>query len=147
MKRRRGMTIVEVLVAALIVGIVAAGAVATWSIASRAAASKRAVEIGTAIAVSEIERVKALRYNYVPASPLQGGVPVPTVRWYDRYGNWRGSAATTGDFRAEVTVRILINRDSQANREDLKEVVVEVWDGARTRRYETARTLLSFGGI
>lgn len=141
------MTIMEVLMAALIVAIVAAGAVASWSLSSRAAANKRATEIGTAIATSEMERLKALRYPYLTPSPLQGGQPVPAVRWYDKLGNWLGSAAVSGDFRAESTVTVIIDRDSQSNSEDMKEIVVRVWDGGRTTLYGTARTLLTFGGV
>jgi type II secretory pathway pseudopilin PulG len=141
------MSLIETLVAALIVAIVAGAAVASWSMASRAVASRRATDIGTAIAVSELERLKAIRYPYLPVSPMSGGQPVPTVRWYDRYGNWLGSAATSGDYRAESTVTVIINRDSQTNSEDLKEIRVQVWDGARTRLYESIRTLLSFGGV
>lgn len=141
------MTIIEVLMAALIIGIVAAGAVASWSLSSRAVGNKRATEIGTAIATSEMERLKALRYPYLTPSALQGGQPVPTVRWYDRLGNWLGSAAVSGDFRAESTVTVIIDRDSETNSEDMKEIIVDVWDGTRTTHYCTARTLLTFGGV
>ncbi len=151
LRRRRhntaGMTLTEVLVAAVILGIVAAGAAASWTMASRAAANKRAVEIGTAIAVQELERLKAMRYPYLVPSPMQGGQPVPTVRWYDRFGNYLGPSATSGDFQAREVIRVLIDRDGQPNNEDLKEIVVEVWDGNQTRLYETARTILTFGGV
>ena len=146
-RTRRGMTIVEVLVAALVLGIVAAGALASWSLASQAAANKRTIEIGTAIAVHELERLKAMGYPYLPASPVQSGQPVPTVRWYDKYGQWLGASATTGDFKVKSYVSILIDRDGEANSEDLKEIVVEVWNGDETRLLERARTLLTFGGV
>ncbi|MBM3495666.1 MAG: type II secretion system protein [Armatimonadetes bacterium] len=145
--RRRAFSLVELLMAALITAIVAAGAVATWSFSSRAAGNKRATEIGTAIAVEEMERLKAMRYPYLPASALQGGQPVPTVRWYDNRGNWLGIAAVTGAFRAESTVTILIDRDSETNSEDLKEIRISVWDTNRVRSCGTARTLLKFGGV
>jgi hypothetical protein len=141
------MTLTEVLVATMILAIVAGGAIASWSLSSRAAANKRAVEIGNSIAVEEIERLKAVRYPYLTPSPLQGGQPVPTVRWFDRYGNWLGSSATSGDFQARETVVILIDRDDETNSEDLKEITVEVWDGSAARMFERARTLITFGGV
>lgn len=146
-RRVRGLTLPEVLVAAIILGIVAAGAAASWSLATKAAANKRAVEIGTAIAVTELERLKALRYEYLTPSPMQGGSPVPTVRWYDRYGNWLGASATTGDFKSKSVIRVVIDRNGERDREDLLELTVEVWDRDETQLYERARTLLSFGGV
>ena len=146
-RRTLGMTLTEVLVATMILAIVAGGAIASWSLSSRAAASKRAVEIGNAIAVEEIERLKALRYPYLTPSAMQGGQPVPTVRWFDRYGNWLGGAAVTGDFQARETVTVVIDRDGETNSEDFKEIIVEVWDTAQTQMYERARTLITFGGV
>jgi len=143
----RGMSYVEVLMATIVLAIVAAGAVASWSLSSQVAATKRAVEIGNTIAVEEIERLKAIRYPYLAVSPVVGGQPVPTVRWYDKYGNWLGPSAATGDFKAKVVIRVLIDRDGKANNEDLKEAVVEVWDTNETRRYEIQRTLLTYGGV
>lgn len=143
----RGMTLVEVLVAAMILGIAAGGAVASWGWASKAAANKRATEIGYALCVGEVERLKAIRYPYLTPSAIVSGSPVPSIRWFDKYGSWLGSGATTGAFRVETIVTVLIDRDNTANSEDLKEVVVETWDGNRTKMYDRARTLLTFGGV
>jgi len=131
----------------MILAIVAGGAIASWSLSSRAAASKRAVEIGNSIAVQEIERLKAIRYPYLTPSPIQGGQSVPTVRWFDKLGNWLGPSASTGDFQARETITVIIDRDGEANSEDLKEIIVEVWDASQTRMFERARTLITFGGV
>lgn len=146
-RRKRGMTFTEVLVAALILAIVAGGAAATWTMASRAAVNKRAIEMGFTIAVHEIERMKAIGYQNLTPSPIQGGQPVATVRWYDKYGQWLGSSATSGDYKVKTYVRVLIDRNATTDREDLKEILVEVWDPQETRLFERARTLLTFGGV
>lgn len=141
------MTLVEVIAATFILAVVAGGAMASWSLSSRAATNKRAVEMGVAIAVQEIERLKAIRYPYLAPSALSGGTPVPTVRWFDKYGNWLGTSAVTGDFKVNTVVRVIVDRDDEANSEDLKELIVEVWDADQTRLFERARTLLTFGGL
>src|SRR5439155_15995386 len=54
MTRRRGLTYLEVLAAAVLVAIAAAAALSTWQLTSRAPANKRLTEMGSLLAVREI---------------------------------------------------------------------------------------------
>jgi len=140
---RRGASYLELLVSVVILAITGAAAVATWGWSVRVPATKRLAEMGSYLAVTEMERLKALKYaNLVetaPASPSQSyfgpsGAPVPTpVARGFQVLSW----TTTQDS----------NADGARNAADLREVVVEVWNNDRTQRYERLQTLLTAGGV
>lgn len=138
-KNRRAMTYVEVLVAALLLGIAAAAAVATWNLSSRIPQSKRLTERAVFIATSEIERLKSIKYTY-----LANGT---TTLWYDKYGVWLGSGASTGAYRVIDTVSVVVPTTPTGTTRDLLQVRVQVQNTAGTVTYEDARTLLTFGGF
>ncbi len=147
LRRRAGTTYVELLAAAMILAIVAAGGVATWSFVSRAPANKRVTEMASLIGVQEVERLKATGYTNLAPSALDGsGNPVPSVRYYDRYGAVTTVAASRR-YQARSAVVVVVNRNGRADKEDLKELRVEVWDAAGSRRYSSVATLLCFGGV
>jgi hypothetical protein len=139
---RAGSTLIELLVAGFIVAIAAGWAVATWTISSRAPATKRFTEMGTYIAVQEMERYKSLRYG-----SLTNGAQAPI--YFDKFGTSLGTGNTppTGSvYRSVTTITAVVNRDAASNTEDLIEIQVVVTNPDATVTYETARTLLTFGG-
>jgi type II secretory pathway pseudopilin PulG len=153
---RRGLTYVELLVAVFLVSIAAASAGAVWVLSARIPAVKRVTELGSFISVQEIERQKAKHYSSFTNTP-DGS---PMVDWYDRNGRWLQSGGTAPVvppdklplFQAKAWTRAGsghgVNRDDpKANIEDLVEIYVEVWSGDGTRKYETAQTLVTFGGL
>jgi prepilin-type N-terminal cleavage/methylation domain-containing protein len=141
-RTRRGTSLIELLVAAFIVAIAAGWAVATWSISSRAPATKRVTEMGTFIAVQEIERFKSQRFG-----ALTNGAQ--TARYFDKFGASLGTGVAPPNgslYRAVATVTTVVNRDVIGNTEDLIEIQVVVTNPDGTVTFETARTLLTFGG-
>lgn len=141
-RARAAFTLIEVLAAALLLSIAAAAAVKTWSIASRAPYNKRVTEMGIYIGTQELERLKARRYDTL----VRGS---SGVDWYDENGAWLGNSAVTGTYKANWSVGITggVDRDGINNSEDLLELKVIVTNAAATKTYETAQTLLTFGGI
>lgn len=151
--RRRGLSLVELLVAALIIGIAAAGALATWTRMARIPASKRATDLTSQIATHVMEKIKARKYLNLTDTTFSGGSYV-LVDWnspsgspyFDKFGDAAGSAQPKG-YRVKYRVYPIWSRDATRNTEDLVEVEVHVMDNSATRTYEVQRTLISFGGI
>jgi prepilin-type N-terminal cleavage/methylation domain-containing protein len=136
----RGFTLLELLAAVIIIAIAAAGAGAAWSFSTRAAASRRAADMGGVIAVREMERLKATKYQSLSDTTSAA------LTYFDRYGQPQSSAATSG-YTVKTTITAIINRDSTTNTEDLREIKVEVWNNALTTKYDSVQTLITFGGI
>lgn len=135
----RALTLVEVLVAALLLAMAAAAAVATWNLSSRIPYNKRVVERAVLIGSSEIERLKSLKYSNLVAGT--------TTVWYDKYGNWLGSGATTGEYQVVDTISVVVPTTATGTTRDLLQVRVQVRNTAGTATYEDARTLMTFGGF
>ena len=141
-KRRRGAGYLELLVAVILLVIAATGAYATWAFSVKAPANKRVTEMGVYLGSRELERLKAQKYG----SLVDTSTGSPNVTYYDKYGA-SATGATTGGYKVKSWVTTLVDRDAKTNTEDLREVSVEVWDSGETKKYETARTLLTFGGL
>ncbi|HXG24395.1 MAG TPA: type II secretion system protein, partial [Chthonomonadales bacterium] len=86
---RRGITYVELLVAALLMTVAAGAVISTWNISTQAAAGKRDWEMGVYIAMTEMERLKAQKYMSLLDTPSNA----PNIRYYNRYGAPVGGAA------------------------------------------------------
>jgi len=139
MKRRAcAMTFVEVLVASLLLGMAAAATLAAWGYLARVPQSKRLIERGVGIAASEIDRRKAIGYDYL----VRGTSTV----WYDVHGAWLGESATTGAFQVLVTVAPVVPTTPTGSSRDLLELRVRVRDQSGLSTYHDARTLLAWGG-
>lgn len=144
-RRRHGVTLIELLIAALILSFVAAAALSSWSFSSRVPANLRATELACKIAVREIELMKAKRYINLSAGS--------TTTYYDSSG-----AVTVVDankvYRATTTVGMPTATYTATGTsvlatgttKDLLQVQVVVTNVAGTLTYETQRTLLTFGG-
>jgi len=144
MKRRNGshangVTLIELLIAALIVTIVAAGAVSSWSISSKMPATLRSTEISSRLAVREIEKVKAQRYTNVANGT--------TITYYDKSGAVTTDTASIA-YLATTTVGLAPGMPvtNPPTTKDLLEVTCTVTNAAGTQ-LEVQRTLLTFGGI
>jgi len=138
-RRTRAMTLVEVLVASLLLAMAAGSAVAAWGYLTRVPMSKRLLERALLVASSEIDRRKADGYEYIPRGT--------STSWYDAYGAWLGPAATTGTYRAEVTATPVVPLVPTGTNRDLMELRVRVRDAGATVVYHDARTLLCWGGL
>lgn len=142
---RRGMTLVELLVAVVILSIVGAGAVATWRYSSKVPANKRVTDMASILAIREIEVVKAKKYLNLATGT--------TTTYYDRYGAARDSGGTkytsaqSQGYTATTTVGIAPGMTATGTTRDLLEVVAVVTNASGTKTYETQRTLLTFGGF
>lgn len=135
---------VELLASVLLLAIAAAGALAHWHLAGAFAQNKRVTEMAVFVGVRELELLKSQRYLSNPNTP--SGTPI--VRYWDRYGAPAGGPVDRG-YKTKTTVTAVVNRDGVANTEDLKEIVIQVWDAGETgaQPYDTVRTLMSFGGF
>lgn len=142
---RRGLTLVEVLVAVLILSIVGAGAAATWSYASKVPGNKRVTDMASILAIREIEVVKAKKYLNLSTGT--------TTTYYDRYGSPRDSSgnkytsAQSLGYIATTTIAIAPGMTATGTTKDLLEVAVAITNSTGAKTYETQRTLLTFGGI
>ena len=137
-KNHRGVTLVETLVAVIILSIVSLGAIATWSYSEKVPANKRLTEMASYIAVHEIEVVKAQKYLHVADGT--------TTTYYDKNGiptavisNVFYTAVTTVGMPSGVTA---LNTTA-----DLREIVCVVSDKNATKTYGTERTLIALGGL
>lgn len=153
---RRGLTMVELLMAVLIVSMMAGLAAASWNFSSKVTRSKRVTEMGAYLGIQEMERLKAYKYESLAFTTDAS----PIIDWYDKDGNYLGRDATsptsypavigtasTGTYKVKAWVRSLVDRNATADTEDLAELQVQVWNTAATTKYEDIRTVLTFGGI
>src|SRR5579872_7345104 len=136
------MTYIEVLVAVLLLSVAIGGVLASWQVAVRAPADKRVTEMGVYCAVSDIERLKAIKYSALVDT---GGTS--NVVWYDKSGTYLGSAqGATGFYKVKETISTIVPTTSTGTTRDLREIYVEVWNADETIRFEAARTMITFGG-
>jgi hypothetical protein len=68
------------------------------------------------------------------------------VRFYDTFGAITTVVASRR-YQARSSVVVVVDRNNRADKEDLKELRVEVWDVAGSRRYARVSTLICFGGV
>jgi len=137
-RRHRGVTLIELLIAALLISIVAACALSTWSVLQKVPNAKRATEMSSFIAVQAIERVKARKYENLADTN-------DAVSYYDKNGAPAGGVSAHG-FTVRSYISTVVDRDGNSDTEDLREIRVDVFDNSG-KQLETQRTLVSFGGL
>lgn len=138
---RRGFTYLELVASAMLVAIAGMGAILSWRLAPQAVANKRITELSVQLAASELERLKAVKYQALSDTTS------PNVFYYDKNGSVLASA-TGATYKVKSTVVTQdTNGDGIYDSLDLRELKVEVWNPAETKRYEQAQTLLAYGGI
>jgi hypothetical protein len=135
----RGVSLVELLTAAFLIGLVATSAFATWGQASRAVVNKRATEMGLTLGTRELETRKDQSFATLALTSANS----PVVAYYDRYGATAAAAAAQG-YLTKTWITAIVDRNGVADTEDLREIRVEVWNSDGTRRYATCRTLLTY---
>jgi len=138
---RRGFTYLELVASAMLVAIAGMGAILSWRLAPQAVANKRITEMSVQLATSELERLKAVKYQSL------SDTTTPNVFYYDKNGSALGSAAGATYKVKSTVVTQDTNGDSLYDSLDLRELTVEVWNPTETKRYEQAQTLLAYGGI
>jgi hypothetical protein len=117
------------------------GAILSWRLAPNAVANKRLTEFSVQLAVSELERLKAYKYEGLDDTTT------PNVFYFDKNGGALVSA-TGATYKVKSWVSTQdSNNDGVLDSLDLRELKVEVWNPLETKRYEQAQTLLSFGGV
>jgi len=140
-RTRRGFTYLELIASAMLVAIAGMGAMLSWRLAPQAVANKRLTEMSVQLAVSELERLKAVKYQNL------SDTTTPNVFYYDKNGGALVSS-TGATYLVKSTVLTQdTNGDNLYDSLDLRELTVEVWNPAETQRYEQAQTLLAYGGL
>lgn len=140
---RRGFTYLELLASVMLVALASLGAILSWRLAPQAVANKRVTEMSVQLAVSELERLRAFRYAGLTETPPAA----PNVFYFDKAGSLLASATGAAYKLKSWVITTDSNGDGIANSADLRELTVEVWNAAETRRYERAQTLLTAGGV
>ena len=137
-RSRHAVTYIETLVAVLILSLVAGAALATWTYSERVPANKRLTEMGSFIAVRELEVVKAKKYVYAPTGT--------TTTYYDKDGNETAVAADKV-YLATTTVGTPTGVTATNTSADIREVVCVVRSADASKLFETERTLIAFGAV
>lgn len=138
-RRRSGTTLVEALVATLLLSMAAAATVVAWSTMHLAPRNKLMADRALAISMSEIERIHATGFVYTSTGT--------TIRWYDRNGTWLGPDARTGFFRAETVIAVVLSVPTGDSDREMLEARIRIADFSNVTLYRESRTVLIFGGI
>lgn len=142
-RRRRGISLLEVLVATLLIALTSAGVCATWGMSLATAASKRRTEVALYVAGAELERLKSLGYARLEVT----GEDTPNTSYRDGRGFPNSEPAPQGYVvRSWVTVQS--DPDGVRNSDDLLRIRVEVSASEPAPPQVVARgeVLLAFGG-
>lgn len=135
---RSAVTYVEVLVASLVLSMASITAIVSWSQLHRIPRTQLMTDRAVSIATTELEVARTAGYL--------NAVNGTTVRWYDAHGTMLPNAATSGTFRAEMTIRSVFKPSVVSDREILEAKVV-VTDKSGSRILRESSALLIFGGI
>jgi hypothetical protein len=138
-RRRSGATLVEALVATLLLSLAATATVVAWSTMHQAPRNKLMADRALAISMTEIERIHATGFVYTSTGT--------TIRWYDRNGAWLGPDARTGIYRSETVVSVVLSVPTGDSDREMLEARVRVTDVSNSNLYRESRTVLVFGGI
>jgi len=133
---QRGLTLVEVLAATLIMGVALGGLAGLWTFGFNATRHSQDTAAGYNIARLEMERVRTIGYLLHPEGTRTTD--------YDGLGH-----PTSGSprFRATTTVHTLPDASGKINTSCLREVTVEVVSGDDGRTVFTTKSYLTRGGV
>lgn len=146
-RRRTGFTIVEALVAVVLVAVAASGLFACVRITAMTPRTKRTTEMAVYISVAALERIKGQKFlamtDITPLPPAAGS----NAWYYDKNGA-PAAAASSGGYTVLYGAQLTdTNGDGVLDTRDMRRIVVEVWDNARATRYERIDTYIAFGGV
>ncbi len=116
-QNRRGFTLIEVLIAALIVGFSLASLVSLWYFSYQQVRSSDATGMAYEIARTEIEQIKETGFNYQQTTTTTSTWTVTWSHYYDTQGNLDTSAnppSATDAYQAAVTLAVASPDSSQA---------------------------------
>jgi len=133
---RRGLTLVELLVALVIMGVVLGGLVGLWTFGFNATRQSQDVGVGYNIARLEIEKVRTIGFLLQPEGARTTG--------YDGVGQPPGS---TPHFLATTTVHTLPDAHGQINTGCVREVTVQVISKDDLQPVFTTTSYLTKGGV
>jgi hypothetical protein len=138
--RRRGLSYLDGLAAVLLLSLAAAGAYATWRNTLLVTQSKRRAELECYIGTSELDRIKAVRYQNLP-------VGTQMVSYYDAFGGlvtaYPAAAPNplpANGYKTQSTLSTVAGTAS------LEELVIDVYDTGGLNHYEHIQTLFTKGG-
>jgi len=135
---RRGMTLIELLVAVLILGVSLAGLVGLWAFSFNTTAHSQDIGVAYSIARQEIERVRNIGFLWLP-------VKQQWVRGYDGLGNETPEA--NPHFTATTIMDPYLSEGSVITNTSLRVVRVQVRSRERPEWLFETESYLTLGGI
>jgi len=162
----RGLTYMEVLVAAMILVMAGTGAISTVMIARKSTVDKRLTEMGIYCAYSSAERIRAEKFVNIPEITAAA----PNYLYYDLHGVLISSYENTpnGMRYYDINHNILViqvpptgvsftvtwsmvttdtNGDGVLNANDMRTLTVKCWNPALTTLYESLQLNMALGGV
>jgi len=133
---RRGLTLVELLVALVIMGVVLGGLVGLWTFGFNATRRSQDTAVGYNIARHEIEKVRTIGFTLHPEGARTTG--------YDGLGQPTGGAP---HFLATTTVHTVPDAQGQINTGCVREVTVQVISQDDLQPVFTTTSYLTKGGV
>ncbi|MFB3880101.1 MAG: prepilin-type N-terminal cleavage/methylation domain-containing protein [Armatimonadota bacterium] len=135
--RRRGVTLIELLVALLLLGVSLAGLAALWSFGFNVTGDSQDMAAAYSVARQEIERAKNMSYFFLPEATWTTS--------YDDLGNPTSEA--NPHFVATVTVHTIPDANGELNTGCLREVSVAVTARDQASAMFETLTYLTRGGV
>lgn len=142
-RTQSGATMLEALVAAIIIGVAIMGLMSLWSFSAALSAKVDRDSIGYNLARRGLEKARAAGFALMP----EGN----TVYYYDLNGN--SESAVNSNHRYRVTITVTSDRTAsqqgvpEVSSDALRTVVVTVVDLSSSATVETAGTTLVRGGV
>lgn len=142
-KTQIGATLIEGLVAALIIGVAIMGLMSLWSFSTALSVKSDRDAIGYNIARRGLEKARALGFNAMPEGA--------TIYYYDINGE--NESTVNSNHRYRLTITVTSDRMGsqggvpQVASDALRTVVIAVVDLSNNATVETAGTTLVRGGV
>ena len=135
--RRRGVTLIELLVALLILGVSLIALVGLWGFGFNVTGDSQDLAVAYSVARQEIERAKNMTYFFLPEATWTSS--------YDGLGN----PTTEADphFVAAVTVHTFLDANGELNTGCLREMSVTVTARDQGQAVFETLTYLTRGGV
>ncbi len=133
---RRGLSLIKLLVALLLLAVVLGGMMSLWPFGFNTTRHSQRVAVGYNIARREVERLRAVRFPFVPEGPQCGG--------YDALGH-----PTTGapQYVASLQMYTLPDSSGQINLSCLRRLKVTVTHYRTGERVFDTDTYFTQGGL
>lgn len=134
---RRGVTLIELLVALVLLGLSLAGLAALWGFGFNVTRDSQDMAVAYSVARQEVERAKNLSFFFLPEAT-----------WTTSYdGLGRPTAEANPHFVATVTVHTIPDANGKLNTGCLREISVTVTARDQAAPMFQTLTYLSRGGV